>query len=118
MSYNGLRKTWRQRLRILHRCLTGNELIALRRIQAKIEEHRAEIGKPTLDFVVVEADWPEYDPTWRAIEARVTGAEQPAPHAFDESATIAGLKSAVIDKVCAALSMSEASPQQTIGICT
>ena len=30
--------------------------------------------------VVVESDWPEYEPTWRAIEARVTGA-QPAQKA-------------------------------------
>ena len=58
-------------------CLTVNEIIELRRIQAKVEEHRAEIGKPPLDCVVVEKDWPEYEPTWKAIEARVTGA-QPA----------------------------------------
>ena len=61
-------------------CLTVSELIELRRIQAKVEEHRAEIGKPPLDCVVVESDWPEYEPTWRAIEARVTGA-QPAQKA-------------------------------------
>ena len=59
-------------------CLTVKELIELRRIQAKVEEHRAEIGKPPLECVVVEADWPEYEPTWKAIEARVTGV-QPAP---------------------------------------
>lgn len=59
-------------------CLTINELIELRRIQAKVEEHRAEIGKPPLDCVVVESDWPEYEPTWRAIDARVTGT-QPSP---------------------------------------
>ena len=35
-------------------------------------------GKPPLDCVVVESDWPEYEPTWKAIEARVAG-EQPAP---------------------------------------
>ena len=61
------------------KCLTVSELIELRRIQAKVEEHRAELGKPPLDCVVVESDWPEYEPTWRAIEARVTGAQaQPA----------------------------------------
>ncbi len=59
-------------------CLAVSELIELRRIQAKVEEHRAEIGKPPLDCVVVESDWPEYEPTWNAIEARMTGA-QPAP---------------------------------------
>ena len=39
---------------------------------------REETGKPLLRCVVVESDWPEYEPTWQAIEARVTGA-QPAP---------------------------------------
>ena len=63
-------------------CLTVSELIELRRIQAKVEEHRAEIGKPPLDCVVVESDWPEYEPTWEAIKARVTGA-QPAPSVPD-----------------------------------
>lgn len=63
-------------------CLTVSELIELRRIQAKVEEHRAEIGKPPLDCVVVESDWPEYEPTWKAIEARVAGA-QPAPSVPD-----------------------------------
>lgn len=39
---------------------------------------RGDSGKPLLECVVVEADWPEYEPTWRAIEARVTGA-RPSP---------------------------------------
>lgn len=63
-------------------CLTVNELIELRRIQAKAVAHRAKLGKPRLDCVVVESDWPEYEPTWRAIEARVTGA-QPTPNFAD-----------------------------------
>ena len=54
-------------------CLTINELIELRRIQARVAEHRSAIGKPRLDCVVVEADWPEYEPTWEAIEVRMTG---------------------------------------------
>ena len=36
---------------------------------------RSEAGKPSLECVVVEADWPEYEPTWKAIEARMTGAK-------------------------------------------
>ena len=59
-------------------CLTVNELIELRRIQAKAVAHRAKLGKPRLDCVVVESDWPEYEPTWKAIESRMTGA-QPVP---------------------------------------
>lgn len=55
--------------------LTVNELIELLHIQAKAVAHRAKLGKPRLDCVVVESDWPEYEPTWRAIEARVTGTQ-------------------------------------------
>ena len=39
---------------------------------------REEAGKPLLRCVVVEKDWPEYEPTWKALESRVTGA-QPSP---------------------------------------
>lgn len=39
---------------------------------------REEAGKAPLECVVVEADWPEYEPTWKAIQARMTGAH-PAP---------------------------------------
>lgn len=57
---------------IMH-CLTINELIELRRIQARVAELRTALGKPRLECVVIEADWPEYEPTWRAIEARMMG---------------------------------------------
>lgn len=40
---------------------------------------REEVGKAPLECVVVESDWPEYEPTWEAIEARMTGA-QPVPN--------------------------------------
>lgn len=30
----------------------------------------------TVDAVVVESDWPEYEPTWQAIERRVDGGAQ------------------------------------------
>ena len=33
---------------------------------------RALAGKPALHCVVVEKDWPEYEPTWVDIEARVS----------------------------------------------
>lgn len=58
---------------------------------------RSEGGKPLLECVVVESDWPEYEPTWKAIEARVTGA-QPAPSGPD------GWKEAAIAwEVCASI---------------
>jgi hypothetical protein len=39
-------------------------------------------GIPKVDCVVVEDDWPEYEPTWTAIERRMTG--QPAVTASEE----------------------------------
>lgn len=39
----------------------------------KINSDRTSKGKPPLIAAVVEHDWPEYEPTWKAIEARVDG---------------------------------------------
>lgn len=36
------------------------------------EEARAEMGKPPLECLVLESDWPEYEPAWASIEARMT----------------------------------------------
>lgn len=30
----------------------------------------------TIESAVIESDWPEYEPVWAMIEARVTGASQ------------------------------------------
>lgn len=57
-------------------CLAVNDIVTLRRIQAQIEEHRAANGKPPLECLVIESDWPEYEPTWGAIEARSTHARE------------------------------------------
>jgi hypothetical protein len=55
--------------------LKGDEI---RRLAREYAEHRAEIGKPPLDCVVVESDWPEYEPTWKAIESRVNNELTPS----------------------------------------
>ena len=52
--------------------LKGDEI---RRLAREYAEQRRLKGKEPLDCVVVESDWPEYEPTWRAIEARVTGTQ-------------------------------------------
>ena len=57
--------------------LKGDEI---RKLAEEYAEQRRLKGKEPLKCVVVESDWPEYEPTWKAIEARVTGA-QPAPSA-------------------------------------
>jgi hypothetical protein len=50
----------------------------------EIDAGRDCANKPPFKGLIVESDWPEYEPTWRAIEARVTGAQaQPAPSAPD-----------------------------------
>lgn len=56
--------------------LKGDEI---RQLAKEYAEQRRLKGKPPLECVVVESDWPEYEPTWRAIEERVTGAQ--AQHA-------------------------------------
>lgn len=50
--------------------LKGDEI---RKLAREYAEHLEQLGKKPLDYVVVEADWSEYGPTWKAIEARVTG---------------------------------------------
>lgn len=52
--------------------LKGDEI---RKLAQEYAEHRKQRGKEPLECVVVEKDWPEYEPTWQAIEARVTGAK-------------------------------------------
>lgn len=51
--------------------LTERELEILERVCAKVDQYRRDTGKPDLECVVVEKDWPEYEPTWKAIERRV-----------------------------------------------
>ena len=38
-----------------------------------IHEGRMKDGKAPFNAVVVEQDWPEFEPTWQAIEHRMTG---------------------------------------------
>ena len=57
---------------------TKTEALHLARLYEIQRVGRKDAGKAELECVVVESDWPEYEPTWKAIEARVTGA-QPAP---------------------------------------
>lgn len=63
--------------------LSEKDILTLARILDEIDAYRKSIGKKSLECVVIESDWPEYEPTWKAIEARVTGA-QPAPSVPDK----------------------------------
>lgn len=68
---------------------TKAEALHLARLYEIQRVGRKDAGKAELECVVVESDWPEYEPTWKAIEARVTGA-QPAP---SEGSITAGILS-------------------------
>jgi hypothetical protein len=52
--------------------LTELEQTILQHIALKVLNHRSTIGKSVLSCVVVESDWPEYEPTWAAIQRRMT----------------------------------------------
>jgi hypothetical protein len=58
--------------------LTPEERDQLSDLLWKVACWRERNGKPPLECVVVEHDWPEYEPTWKAIEARMApgGAEE------------------------------------------
>ena len=51
--------------------LTEEELETLRKVRARVDQYRKDAGKQVLECVVVEKDWPEYEPTWLSIERRV-----------------------------------------------
>lgn len=51
--------------------LTDTEKEILIALTKKITKGRCDDEKDQLDCVVVESDWPEYEPTWRAIEERM-----------------------------------------------
>ncbi len=51
--------------------LEPDDMETLGLIGANVEAGRMLDGKEPLDCVVVENDWPEYEPTWRAIEDRM-----------------------------------------------
>lgn len=61
----------RSDLRMAENLLTPEAFKALETLEKMSNQVRANNGKPPLCCVVVESDWPEYEPTWAAIEKRV-----------------------------------------------
>jgi hypothetical protein len=53
--------------------LTDTERDQFNEVCDKVNRTRHSRMKPPLECVVVEKDWPEYEPTWAAIAARVDG---------------------------------------------
>lgn len=66
----------------VERYLTQADQEYLSMMKHEIDAGRDCANKPPFKGLIVEADWPEYEPTWKAIEDRVTGA-QPAPSFAD-----------------------------------
>ena len=66
----------------VERYLTDADRAHLAMMKNEIDAGRDCANKPPFKGLIVESDWPEYEPTWRAIEARVTGA-QPSPSFAD-----------------------------------
>jgi len=63
--------------------LTSQGRATLSLLAAKVHFWRKRAGKLPLKCVVVESDWPEYEPTWKAIEARVDGEERKTKKTLD-----------------------------------
>ncbi|MDP2346759.1 MAG: hypothetical protein Q8N34_03430 [Gammaproteobacteria bacterium] len=53
--------------------LPPDEVSQLRRLMVKVEQCRNGRGKKPLQCVVIESDWPEYEPVWQLLEQRVDG---------------------------------------------
>lgn len=59
------------KLKDIKAALTQDERDILERLLDDVYAYRVGEGKAPLECVVVESDWPEYEPTWKAIEERV-----------------------------------------------
>lgn len=64
--------------------LEPSDLFNLQQIGRTVAAGREQDGKTPLQCVVVESDWPEYEPTWQAIEARMSGAQPAQAGEVDE----------------------------------
>lgn len=77
---HGFKREWRYvvfKMKDLHKYCTPSQLSWINDIGDCIASGRYADGKPPFNAVVVEEDWPEFEPTWAAIEARMSGFEAP-----------------------------------------
>jgi len=61
------------KIKDMDKYLTQGEKEGLLCVGEEIQVCRANDGKPPLNAVVVEQDWPEFEVVWEMIEARMTG---------------------------------------------
>lgn len=57
----------------IYQALTSDEIDLLIKLSSLITNRRKRAGKLPLQTVVVEQDWPEYEPVWKMLEERVNG---------------------------------------------
>lgn len=55
----------------IEKYLSDSEIVKLHELTAMIDFRRQQDGRDLLRGVVVEKDWPEYEPVWSAIELRI-----------------------------------------------
>jgi len=55
------------KIKDMKQSLTISEQKTLQQLSDKVDKYRVGIKKTPLKCVVVEHDWPEYEPTWNAI---------------------------------------------------
>lgn len=51
--------------------ISPEEINALGAVLEKLHKYRLDRGKKRLECVVVESDWPEYEPVWNMLETRI-----------------------------------------------
>ncbi len=74
------------KLKDLEAALTETEEQILFKLASKVENMRIQQGRSTMKAVVVEHDWPEYEPTWQALEQRVDALEENHQHDAEQAA--------------------------------
>lgn len=74
----------------------------LRDICQEIDAIRDARDADPLECVVVESDWPEYYPTWYAIEARTNGVSLPATTVYDATTVVCTGLTATNSPLCSA----------------
>ena len=95
---------------------TSGERQQLARLAEVQRVGRSESGKPLLECVVVEADWPEYGPTWKAIETRVTGARSvPEESAIQAAARVMNIE-LIRERDALRAKVAEMGQQEPVGV--
>jgi hypothetical protein len=70
--------------------LTPAERDQLKSLCEIVTSRRLQANKQPIECVVVESDWPEYEPTWEAITKRVDAETQPRGSVAEESLPYVG----------------------------